>query len=662
MKFRPVLINGVDLLILLIAVGTLVLIGVLLTIEDVELFLASNQGSGLEGEAITTSRSATFDLRRTRGVGLQAFSEDAAPDPSGSSDLSSEIRDIRILVSARDTRDIILHEGFLYVATEGGLLVYRPNGALAGHYTHINGLPCNRLTCFASWRGSLWIGSENGLVRLHDGAVTTYLPGVEDGERVTALLPEGERLLVGTYGAGLLSFNGTEFKSDFGRLPGADFDRVTVLAEWRGQIAVGSFERGLFIQRGAAFVRITPEHGLPDERISGLHAGKDLLVATVTGVCIVDERLDVTPWSRKTMAAAILRTKGSTLVGTLDGRFESYNAGRRRESITLGTRENPVLVNRLAAVDNRNWLLTSIGLHEITPDGLQPFGERPQVELSANFIASMVFDQTGKLWIGYFDSGIELLSPDLAPGGRYDDEACRTVKSLFFDEKEGAVYVGSSKGLTRIGPDGGRTSWTMKSGLISNEVNHVRRWGVEIVAATGGGLSFIRGREVRSIYAFHGLVNNKVFTLLPVGERLIAGTLGGISIIEGHNVIGAITPENSAMPIHWITALHDVDGSLLVGTYGEGLALRHPDGTWEELPRAAGGFEVNPNAVTGFGDLLLAGTLDRGLAVFHRKEGRWRFLRRGLGSPNVTALAQDERRLFIGTDNGIVVIDKKTLL
>jgi len=662
MKFRPVRIDSIDLLILLAAVGTLLLVGVLLTIEDVERFLTSNQGSDVEGEVIVTSRSTTFDLRHTREVGWQASPGETDSDARDNSYLAGEIRSARVLVSTRDARDIALHDGLIYVATDGGLLVYRPDGELAGHYTHLNGLPCNRLACFAPWRGSLWIGSEKGLVRLHDGAVTTYSPNIEGGDKVTALLPAGERLLVGTGGAGLLSFDGTEFKSDIGRLPGADFDRITALAEWRGHLAVGSFERGLFIQRGAAFVRITPEEGLPRGRVASLDAGETLLVATVTGVCVVDERLGVTPWSRRTMAAAVLRTEGATFVGTLDGRLESYSGGRRRRSTVLGTRENPVIVNRLAEVDNRSWMLTSTGVLEIKPDGVLPFGEHPQGELSANFIASMVFDAAGRLWVGYFDSGIELLSPDLVPGGRYDEEVLRTVKYLYYDDAEGAVYVGSSKGLTRIGPDGGRTNWATQTGLINNEVNHVQRWGEEIVAATGGGLSFIRGREVRSIYAFHGLVNNKVFTLLPAGDRLVAGTLGGVSILEGHSVIASITPENSRLPTHWITALYDVDGSLLVGTYGGGVALRRPDGTWEELPRSAGGFEVNPNAVTGFGDLLLAGTLDKGLAVFDKKEGLWRFWNLGLGSSNVTALAQDEHRLFIGTDNGIVVIDKKTLL
>ena len=60
-------------------------------------------------------------------------------------------------------------------------------------------------------------------------------------------------------------------------------------------------------------------------------------------------------------------------------------------------------------------------------------------------------------------------------------------------------------------------------------------------------------------------------------------------------------------------------------------------------------------------DLLRVGTLDRGLILLRRQRGRWEVSDRGLGSPNVTALAADERRIFIGTDNGVVVIRRSNL-
>jgi ligand-binding sensor domain-containing protein len=662
MKFQPVHVDGVDLLILVIAAGTLLLVSVLLTVADVERFISSNEDAG-GGDLVNTLRSDSFNLRRELNFDLSELSsKETAAGENADGLRKSGVAGIRLLISTRDTRDVILHDGMIYLATDGGLVVYRPGGELIGHYTHLNGLPSNRLRCLASWRESLWIGCDKGLVRLQNNMVTTYSSDTAGAESITALLPAGDRLLVGTDGAGLLSFDGEKFQRDLGRVPGADFKRITALAEWREQIIVGSFDNGLFVGRGTSFVHLGKKDGLPDERVTGLAPGEDLLAATLTGICSIDERLQVHPWERGVMAASVLRTAGATLVATLDGRLESYSAGRRRSVIPLGNRTRPVTINRLASADNRTWLLTGSGAMVVTPDGLEPFGEKQPGELYANFVAALDFDASGKLWIGYFDEGIELFSPDMVSVGRIDDDACRTVKCLYYDGREGVVYVGSSKGLTGFRGDGSRTSWTTDTGLISNEVNYVKRWGEEIVAATGGGLSFIRGREVRSIYAFHGLINNKVFSLLPLGKRLIAGTLGGINIIEDHRVTGSITPENSQLPVHWITALWDLDGALLIGTYGGGLALRRAAGVWEELPRQVRNLEVNPNAVLALGDTLLVGTLDRGLVVYRAGEGRWRLWSRGLSSPNVTALAADERRVFIGTDNGIIIINKAVLV
>ena len=657
MKFSPGPFDGADVLILLVAVGTLALIGAMLAVSDVERFLAAGLGDA-GGDLIATSESSPSDLSTSSDLGLAGMlggeSEPVDIDRrrgSGS----------RALLCALDTRDVALHEGLIWFATGGGLIACRPDGGFSAHYSHLNGLPDDSLRSFAEWRGALWIGSDSGLVRLRDGVVTTFSPGIGEGEKITALLPDGERLLVGTDGAGLLSFDGSRFSRDAGRLPGADFRRVTALAHWRGQLVVGSREMGLFILRGASFTRLGKDKGLPSDQVSDLAPGDELLVATVTGLCTVDDALVVRPWSRGAMAAAVAVTPGATLVGTLDGRLESYTAGRRRQANALGDRSRPVLINRIASVDNRTWVLTSEGPFVAEADGLEPFGERPPDELAAAFVAALDFDSAGRLWIGYFDSGVEVLAPDLRKLRRIDDEAVRTVKCIRYDSLDDVVHVGSSKGLTAFRPDGTRDSWTADDGLINNEVNHVLRWGDDIVAATGGGISFIRGREVRSIYAFHGLVNNRVFCLQPIGGRLAAGTLGGISILEGNAVAGRLTPENSGLPTHWITALAELDSALLVGTYGGGVAVLRPDGSWDEMPRELRSLEINPNAVLVLEDLVLFGTLDRGLVVLDRRNGEWKFWSRGLGSANVTALAAGERRLIVGTDRGIMIVDSAKL-
>ena len=636
MKFRPALFDGVDLLILLLAIGALVLVGVVLTVRDVEIFL-SIDSSAAGGEAIATAQSDPVDIERSRRSGWQA------------------------LLSSWDVHDVVFHDGLVYMATGGGLLAYLPSGELAGRYTHLNGLPGNQLSCLAVWNGDLYIGSDAGLVRLREGLATTFRPNITDGSKITSVLSFADRLLVGTDGAGLLSFDGASFRRDLGGLPGSDFRSVTALADWGGQLAVGSRDLGLFILRGASFTKIDDKNGLPDNCVTDLAPGDNLLAATVSGLCLIDEQLQVVPWTRPVMASAALRTAGGALVGTLDGRLEFYSAGRRRRESSLGDRRNPVLIRQISLADKRTWVLTDDGPYMYSPEGLNRFGERPGAELRNNHISALALDAGGNLWVGYFDAGIEVFSPNLQLVNSFDEDHCRTVKCMYFDPAENAVYAGSSKGLIRYLPDGGATLWTTEEGLISNEVNHVSRRDDEIVAGTGGGISFVSSTAVRSVYAFHGLINNRVFSLLPYGEDLVAGTLGGISIVSGYQVGEHITPENSPLPTHWVTALGDLDGALLIGTYGGGLALRDAAGQWQELPPNVRELEVNPNAVLATQDLFLVGTLDRGLVIYRRDSKRWEVTSGNLSSPNVTALATDGRKLFIATDNGIMIVDHTNL-
>jgi ligand-binding sensor domain-containing protein len=71
--------------------------------------------------------------------------------------------------------------------------------------------------------------------------------------------------------------------------------------------------------------------------------------------------------------------------------------------------------------------------------------------------------------------------------------------------------------------------------------------------------------------------------------------------------------------------------------------------------------EVNPNAMLVSSDHVFAGTLGDGLLVYDREKRRWSVLREGLPSGNVTALAQSNGYVYVGTDNGLVRIEEKKL-
>jgi ligand-binding sensor domain-containing protein len=92
----------------------------------------------------------------------------------------------------------------------------------------------------------------------------------------------------------------------------------------------------------------------------------------------------------------------------------------------------------------------------------------------------------------------------------------------------------------------------------------------------------------------------------------------------------------------------------MVGTYGGGIVRLDDSGKFHSYDVGTGNFGVNSNAMLVTGTHIFAGSLDRGLFVYNRGADRWSKITAGLPSENVTALAQAEGYIYIGTDNGLV--------
>jgi len=98
-----------------------------------------------------------------------------------------------------------------------------------------------------------------------------------------------------------------------------------------------------------------------------------------------------------------------------------------------------------------------------------------------------------------------------------------------------------------------------------------------------------------------------------------------------------------------------------VGTYGAGVVGLDHSGHFRSFEKATRDMVVNPNAMLVTPRHVFAGTLGNGLYVFDRETQRWTTVNEGLPSSNVTALAQKNGYLYVGTDNGLVRIQEQKL-
>jgi len=206
-----------------------------------------------------------------------------------------------------------------------------------------------------------------------------------------------------------------------------------------------------------------------------------------------------------------------------------------------------------------------------------------------------------------------------------------------------------------------RQVMTRRDGLIADHVTDLVFRPNGMTLATPAGLTFVdAGEAPQSLYAFEGLVNNHVYALGIQSDGVtLAGTLGGLSMLQHEAVLRNLTVANSELKHNWITAIApDNNGGWAVGTYGAGVMQVSREGKVQGITP---NFVVNPNAILRTRQHLMAGSLGKGLWVENLATGRWTNVTQGLPSLNVTAFAEHDGMIYVGTEGGLVKIAEESL-
>ena len=310
------------------------------------------------------------------------------------------------------------------------------------------------------------------------------------------------------------------------------------------------------------------------------------------------------------------------------------------------------------------YVLTRDALYRTSARGLgwQAVLKPGPAMLSDGNISALAADRSGRLWVGYFDRGLDEVQIDSRRATHIENEHVFCVNRILPDDKTGTVAVATANGLVRFGSTGSvEQVLTRADGLIADHVTDVAAYRDGLALATPAGLTFLDSSGARSMYAFQGLVNNHVYALGVSGDELLAGTLGGISVIGNGDVRVNYTTTSSSLKHNWITAVVPIDDGWMVGTYGAGVLGLDRDGHFQSYEMATGPVEINPNAMLVTARHIFAGTLGNGLYVYDRGSSRWLAISSGLPSENVTALAESGGYVYVGTDNGLVRIQEEKL-
>jgi ligand-binding sensor domain-containing protein len=601
-----------------------------------------------------------------------------------------------------------LFQGSIYLSGPAGLYAYAPDGTLEHIHRAGMDLPAAPL-------GQMVVGMPNG-ARQPELLIATLGEGVLafDGQRfrqirarqdearaVTCVLPLASgRLLMGTAKLGLLIYDGKTLKRFH---PTTDNVYVTALAGTEAELWVGTLNDGLLHWHGGQTERIGEEQGLPDRRVEQIALAEGrAYVGTPMGVAELREGKIARVLAKGRYAHALLVDGDSLLVGQMEagvmrvplsGSENDTNARRPIVALT-GTsvvdshpfrkgrgkdgapnedadgrakspsaQSAPVTVEQFLTAASSRYALASSGLLRQEADGRwRRILGGGGAQLTDRDISALLVAADGRLWVGYFDRGLDILSTAGGEVEHVENEHVFCVNRIVEDARHGAVAVATANGLVMFDRDGRQKQvLEREAGLIANHVTDVTLYGDGMALATPAGITFLDASGAHSIYAFQGLVNNHVYALGASGDQLVAGTLGGLSLLTGDSVRRNLTTATSGLKHNWITGLAQVGSDWLVGTYGAGVLRLAADGSVTPTEATRQGVVVNPAAMAADGRIVLAGTLGEGLLVGDAAGMRWKTVTAGLPSLNVTALAIRNGVVYVGTENGLVKISEDKL-
>jgi ligand-binding sensor domain-containing protein len=413
--------------------------------------------------------------------------------------------------------------------------------------------------------------------------------------------------------------------------------------------------------------RIDEHGGLPDARVLSLAVSDTrAYVGTALGVAEFRDGKYIRTLGSGLFAQALVVRHDTLLVGTLDDMLAEIPLGARpSRGVRPVVRDAPGALQRFIDGDGVLYALADDAVYAVDDRtwGLRRVIGADRVQLSDRNVSALAIDKAGRLWVGYFDRGLDILDPSGARVSHVENDRVFCVNRIVHDPSGGVTAVATANGLVLFDAAGRQRQVLGRAeGLIADHVTDVVLNEDHMTVATPAGLTFVDPEGSRSLYAFHGLVNNHVYAVGASGTQLLAGTLGGLSMLDRGIIRASYTTANSSLTHNWITAVARVDEEWFVGTYGGGLFRLDARGTWQPFTELAGPIEINPNAMVVTESHVFAGTLSKGLLAYNRQTQRWKTVDAGLPSMNVTALAAAGGVLYVGTDNGIVRMSEQALL
>ena len=542
-----------------------------------------------------------------------------------------------------------------YIAAANGLFTWAPDGAITAQWRCGWELPPVPLTTVVEAGDVLWIATEGeGVLALIEGKIRHIRPADRVAGTVRALLPVASGALLWGTDRGVFRHDGKALQVAH---PALERVAVTALAGREEDLYIGTRDAGLWRLHAGQLDRFGEAEGLPDPHVQAVAVAGDLAVAgTPAGAAL----FRAGAFDRRVAEGFFVRSAlvvGETLyAGTLEDGLVTAPLGApsptRSRVVVSGKQEIRQVVSPTRLLTRRALLAMESGREETLVAA-------PPSLLTDGNVSALAMDGAGRLWVGYFDRGLDIVEANGRVTHVEDDRVFCVNRVVHGADR---TAVATANGLVYFDAAGRpRQVLTREDGLIATHVTDVLVDGAAVWAATPAGLTVFDGSGARSWNAFHGMGNNHVYCLARRGREIVCGTLGGLTCLEQGAVRVSHSTANSGLRANWVTALAVGGEDLFVGTYGGGVQCLQGHAGWQRFADLPEEMVVNPGAMVATPSGVYAGTLQHGLLCFDRTRLRWRRITSGLPSANVTALAWANGTLYAGTDNGLAKIAEGVL-
>jgi signal transduction histidine kinase len=429
-------------------------------------------------------------------------------------------------------------DGYLWLATEGGLVRFDGIAFRIFDRGSEPAFASDDVCCLAVDRTGLWVGTQDGVLRLQQGQFHRY--GTADGLASSAVesvhaMSDGA-LVVHTAG-GWFGWNHPSFRA-LSKVPaeltsdGAGLTAVPGSASWR-------FSTSTVSAGGGRQWRVGQE--LPMGRIQTVSVDREGLawVGMNGGLFVLS--------AEKTSATPVTLLSGNSVLSVFEDAEGNHWIGTETSGLhvlrRLAFRSEPALADQAVTSvaqtkDGSIWIGTrDDGLRRMHSGLLdEPV---PENKLTSAVILCLAPGADGGLWVGTPD-GLNYIDENNAvrritsADGLPDDY----VRALTADT-DGSVWVGTRQGLAHLRRFGEQLSihtLTTADGLGGDLIGALLLKQGELWAATSGGLTLVRSNgTIRNFTARDGLGATITTAMAEdsAGHLWVASNNGGLSILNG---------------------------------------------------------------------------------------------------------------------------------